>query len=382
MLVEFHPQHNSQQNDNPYYSLVPWSGDISVEGPSAPAQGVSGDLESVKSHHDCNRIAAADPKHVKAQELKRIEEARAANCCTWKDCPSTFPFLSDADLEHHLEGHAQDVVRRWSGATECPWSGCPSRERFKLLSPLKIHLQNVHVNPLLCVRQNCSFKRPFRNHRDLQRHIETKHAQTGDFRCPYKECETSIVTFRRKDKWLKHVQDVQHQLDNFCPVQHCEKEARRKHFAGFENQKGVMNHMFNEHTGTRLDARDFSCALGSCKYGDPPYLTKDQLARHLVEDHSLKEKKSQDIVDAVEDSGSHQLNMQLLRNWKPSFDCRLCAPPSPPARRRRGRRVVYCCQCKTPHNATVNLCCTGCPEKPHEFCSNCTWERALSNDEV
>ncbi len=65
-----------------YYNLVPWSGNISVEDPSAPAQGISGYLESVKSHHHYNRIAAADPKHVKAQELKRIEEARAANCCT------------------------------------------------------------------------------------------------------------------------------------------------------------------------------------------------------------------------------------------------------------------------------------------------------------
>ena len=33
-------------------------------------------------------------------------------------------------------------------------------------------------------------------------------------------------TFKRKDKWLEHVEDAQHQLDNFCPVQHCEKEAR------------------------------------------------------------------------------------------------------------------------------------------------------------
>ncbi|KAN0121981.1 hypothetical protein V8E51_000307 [Hyaloscypha variabilis] len=373
MLVEFHPEYNNQQNDKTYYNLVPWSGDISVEGPSAPAQGVSGDLESVKPHHDCDRIAAAGPKLVKAQELKRIEEARAATCCTWKDCPSTFPFPCDADLERHLEGHAQDVVQRWSGATDCPWSGCPSRERFKLLSPLKIHLQNVHVNPLLCVRPNCSFKRPFRNHRDLQRHVETKHAQTGDFRCPYKECATSIVTYRRKDKWLKHVQDAQHQLDNFCPVQHCEKEARNTSLSGFENQRGVMNHMFNVHTGTRLDVRDFSCALLGCEHGDPPYLTKYQMARHLREDHYVE--GAQNIVDAVEKSRSHQLNAQLVPRGTIYFPCRLCSPLT-------RRTTVYCCRCCYPHNPSIDFHCTVCPV-PHMFCSNCTWEkRALSDDEV
>ncbi|KAE9381982.1 hypothetical protein N431DRAFT_551967 [Stipitochalara longipes BDJ] len=346
MLVEFHPQHNSQQNDKTYYSLVPWSGNVSVEGPPALAQGIStSGFESVESHDDFDRIAAPDLKRIKAQDLKRIEEARAASCCTWKDCPLTHPFSNDTDLEHHLEGHAQDVLQRWSGAAECSWSGCVSRERFKFLSPLRLHLQNAHVNPLLCFRPNCFFKRPFRNHRDLQRHIETKHSQTGEFRCPYKECKTNTATFKRKDKWLKHVQDAQHQLDNSCPVQHCEKEERQRSFAGFKNPKEAIHHMFNEHGITQFDVRDFSCTIGGCEHGDPPYLTKDQLKYHLLVDHGFLE-GAQNIVEAVEATELHQLSMGLVPRGINYHACKLCSPPrrlcSPPLSPLRAKRVYYC----------------------------------------
>jgi hypothetical protein len=309
MLVEFHPECNIQENDKIYYNIVPWSSKVTTQIHTPPAQRTSR-LESLE-----------------AEDPNRTEEARAANCCTWKGCLSTLPFSSDAGLETHLQDHAEDIIQRWLGETGCTWSGCVSKAKFKLLSALKLHLENVHVKPLLCVRPRCSFKRPFQNIRDLQRHVQTKHSHTGVFRCPYKDCKSSTRSFARKDKWLQHVQDAQHQLSNFCPVQHCEKEVRGS-FQGFQTPKEVVKHMFNEHAQPSLDVRDFSCAIGGCEIGDPPYLTKAQLWRHLEADHSLVE-GMQEVIDAMEATELHQVQTQLVSKEISFVSCRLCAPPPP-----------------------------------------------------
>jgi len=166
------------------------------------------------------------------------------------------------------------------------------------------------------------------------------------------------VKFKRKDKWLKHVQDAQHQLDNFCPVQHCEREARNKRFYPFGTPKEALNHMFDEHVGRSLEVHDFSCAIGGCEHGDPPYLTKDQLAKHLVEDHRFHE-GAQDVVDAVETTEPRQLNEQLVPRGIRYLPCRICSPTrrrdslsrSPTRKRRRVETVVYCV-CHSPLEST------------------------------
>jgi hypothetical protein len=351
MLVEFHPNLDPQESDKTHYNLVPWTGLVKTQGLTLATQNTTL-LESTDTH-DLNHIEARDSNCTKAEDLKRIEEARAAKCCTWKDCQSVSPFPSGAALKGHLEDHARDVIKRWSRDTECSWSGCVSKAKFKLLSPLRGHLENAHVKPLLCIRPGCSFKRPFRNISDLQRHVQTGHSRTGGFRCPYKECRSSTRIFARKDKWLEHVQDAEHQLDNFCPVQHCEKEAR--YLRGLPSPKEAIKHMFNEHGGTSLDVRDFSCAIGGCEAGDPPYLTKDQLKKHLIADHSFAEVTLQVVLGVVEATELHQVQRQLIPTGIKFDPCRLCLPPPPPKRRfdsftplfHRNKRsrfetVIYC----------------------------------------
>jgi hypothetical protein len=310
MLVEFRPEFNIQEKDKIYYNIVPWSSKVTNPIHTPPAQNTS-HLE-----------------YVEPEDPNLIEETRAANYCTWKGCPYILPFSSDAALENHLEAHAEDVTQRWSGETVCTWSGCVSKAKFKLLSALDLHLKNVHVKPLLCVQPGYPFKRPFRNIRDLQRHVLTKHSQTAVFRCPYKDCKSSTRSFARKDKWLQHVQEAQHQLDNFCPVQHCEKEVRGN-FEGFQTVKEVVKHMFDEHARPSLGVRDFSCAIGGCENGDPPYLTKAQLWRHLEADHSLFE-GTQEVIDAVEATEPHQVQTQLVPKEINFVFCRVCRlPPTP-----------------------------------------------------
>ncbi|KAH8754961.1 hypothetical protein BGZ57DRAFT_958153 [Hyaloscypha finlandica] len=375
MLVEFHPNINIQENGKTHYSLVPWTGPAKAQGLTLLTQN-SAPLESTDTH-DLNHIEARDRNCTKAEDLKRIEEARAAKCCTWKDCQSVTPFSSGVALKGHLEDHARDVIQRWSRDTECSWSGCVSKAKFKLLSPLRLHLENAHVKPLLCIRPGCSFKRPFRNISDLQRHVQTGHSRTSSFRCPYKECSSSARIFARKDKWLEHVQDAEHQLDNFCPVQHCEKEARSR--CGFLSTKEAIKHMFNEHGGTSLDVRDFSCAIGGCEPGGPPYLTKDQLKTHLIANHSFAEVTLQVVLEVVEATEVHQVQEQLIPAGIKFDFCGLCLPPPPhpfalcfhPNKRSRFETIVYCCQCNAQHNPSIDFRCTYCPERPHAFCSNC-----------
>jgi hypothetical protein len=327
MLVEFHPDFKTQVNDKIHYNIVPWLSTAATETHTPAAQ-------STNTGTDASRVASLEPRdstRVAAQDLRRIEEARAAKCCTWKDCSLTLPFSDDATLKTHLECHAQDVIQRWSGESGCKWSGCASKEIFKRLSSLKLHLENVHVKPLLCARLGCSFKRPFRNLSDLQRHVKSKHSHTGVVRCPYKECMSSTRTFVRKDKWLQHVQDAEHQLDNFCPVRHCEKEVRGR-FGGFKDPKEVIKHMFNEHAGTSAEVRDFSCAIGGCEAGGPPFLTKDQLRRHLQVDHSLMWHAATEVIDAVEATEIHQVQAQLVPTGIKFAPCELCSlsSTSPP----------------------------------------------------
>jgi hypothetical protein len=368
MLVEFHPNFNIQENDKTHYNLVPWTGPVETQGLAIPTQNFT-PLESTDTH-DLNRIEARDRNCTKAEDLKRIEEARAAKCCTWKGCQSATPFSSGAALKGHLEDHARDVIQRWSRDTECSWSGCVSKAKFKLLSPLRLHLENAHVKPLLCIRPGCSFKRPFRNISDLQRHVQTGHSRTSSFRCPYKECSSSTRIFARKDKWLEHVQDAEHQLDNFCHVQHCEKDARYRY--EFLSPKEAIKHMFNEHGGASLDVRDFSCAIGGCETGDPPYLTKDQLKMHLITDHSFAEAMQQVVLDAVEATELHQVQRQLIPTGIKFDSCRLCLPPPPPKRaftplfhrnkRSRFDTIVYCVshpcnQVLTYANFAVSMLC-------------------------
>jgi hypothetical protein len=113
MLVEFHPEFNPQETDQKHYNLVPWSGKVATQSYS------SNSTEQIPSHLETSKA--------EAQDLNRAVEARAAKCCTWKDCPTTLPFANDADLESHLQSHAADVIQRRSGDGGCTWSGCVAR---------------------------------------------------------------------------------------------------------------------------------------------------------------------------------------------------------------------------------------------------------------
>ena len=181
--------------------------------------------------------------------------------CTWDGCqqqPSNF------DLATHLQGHARDAQARWTPNSSCSWQGCKSKSRFKNQRQFVIHLENIHTKPLLCTKTHCSHKRPFRNEHDLQRHNSTMHCTERPWECPYDFCPSEIRTFARKDKWLQHIQETQHENDAFCPFGHCRLEQVRSG-KPFENRKEIGQHFGGEYPlQASRDLDGYPCGLGSC----------------------------------------------------------------------------------------------------------------------
>lgn len=89
-----------------------------------------------------------------------------------------------------------------------------------------------------------------------------QHLDERKWECLYDTCSSDIRTFVRKDKWLKHIREVQHENDAFCPFYHCSLIAAHSG-KGFKSRKEIGNHFSEIHAGKDDDA--YGCALGSCE---------------------------------------------------------------------------------------------------------------------
>lgn len=179
--------------------------------------------------------------------------------CTWDGCQQRLP--GDKELRDHLSAHSVDALAHWACGSTCTWQGCKSKAKFKTTHQFNTHLENIHAKPLLCTRSRCTYKRPFRNKYELERHNSSKHSAGRPWECPYDYCPSETRAFARKDKWLKHIREVQHENDAFCPYQHCYPSTTRPG-KGFEDRKKIATH-FNRWHSLRV-ADGYGCALGSC----------------------------------------------------------------------------------------------------------------------
>jgi len=191
--------------------------------------------------------------HVK-QSSTRVTPPRI---CTWDECEQQFP---EEEFQPHLKIHSRDALSRWSCPSKCTWQGCKSKSRFKTIHQFRIHLDNIHTNLLVCTTSHCPHKKPFRNKHDLERHNSTKHSNQRPWECPYDSCPSEIRTFARKDKWLQHIQEKQHENDAFCPFYHC-RLLQVQSSKLFKTRKEIKEH-FKVHAGGDIAA--YACALGSC----------------------------------------------------------------------------------------------------------------------
>jgi hypothetical protein len=255
--------------------------------------------------------------------------SRISAGCTWDGCELSFP--SPEDLANHLTEHSQAVLARWVQHSGCIWQGCRSKAIFKSAGAYEHHLRNIHSYPLVCNAPRCPHKKPFRNHADLDRHNRTAHLKEQKYECPYDSCEAETRTFARKDKWLKHIRETQHQNDAICPLFHCSLKQRKtpKEFA---TRKEIIEH-FNSYHSADPENR-YECALGSC--GDnlkPDFWTIGGLRDHIQDDHQFSSYSSM-IKHVLKEE--RVFGIQQLRHYAAIFyeslakchDCTGCAAQS------------------------------------------------------
>ncbi|CZR53936.1 uncharacterized protein PAC_03818 [Phialocephala subalpina] len=395
MLVNFHL--DDRVGDKPFYNIEPW--------PGQPVLGQRASPFAPKAPPPTTQVG------IVAQPL----------CCTWDGClAGRTPFSSNAELEAHLESHSISVTENWLGPSRCMWNGCRSKETFRLLSSLNRHLENIHVTPLVCTRHGCRFKKPFRNTHDLQRHVRQVHSGQQSFRCPYKGCEILGISFAGKDKWLQHIQEVEHENDGFCPVSHCEKEARGG-FEGFQTRKEISSHIFEEHVRPSSQPRDYSCGFGGCETYPSSQLSREQLEHHPFLDHGIVQ-GLRDMLEAANVAEHHNIRVENVPSGIDWSGCLLCVPPpvdntttlssssdlggnvdtpsgnisvkpiqdlgsggeapftAPKWYNYRGslKKTLFCrcCECGTEHDNRIHVACSAC-DRSHVFCSNCTREEVL-----
>lgn len=243
---------------------------------------------------------------------------------------------SPNELAAHLEIHASHASALWKPSSTCTWQGCSSKAVFKTPGSYSIHLKNLHTHPLVCTTPGCSYKKPFRNEQDRERHNVTAHLKALKFICPYDSCEAEVRSFARKDKWLKHIRETEHQNDAFCPFSHCAALQQDATKGGFTTRTEISKHFSVYHTGNREDG--YQCALESCgKYSSPHCWNRAGLAKHLESHHGIG--NSYQVISNCDENGSKIISIEHFTSshrvfpWRsyytgPLYDCTICAPPA------------------------------------------------------
>jgi len=135
------------------------------------------------------------------------------------------------------------------------------------LKSFEAHLNNIHVNPLVCTVEHCKHRKPFRANHDLQRRIATAHNPYAKYVCPYESCADRRRGFSLKDKWLSHLRE--HHDTEWCPFTHC--PLRQEHPP--PHSQSTSKHIGKAHS-------NLECALKSCE-GKISRFSETQLLEHL-----------------------------------------------------------------------------------------------------
>lgn len=178
---------------------------------------------------------------------------QAVHFCQWPEC-RTHEFSSSWKLSCHLQDtHRKVLLKTWTVNKKCQWPKCLSRAIFKSKSNYQTHLDNIHVNPLLCGVTGCTYQKPFRNNHDLTRHINTIHSKdrTFQYSCSHPQCISSQKKFVRKDKWLEHLRKSHN--NQVCPFTHCERVEDV-----FGTPKDLTQHIKDSHGS-------YECGIGPCQ---------------------------------------------------------------------------------------------------------------------
>ena len=220
--------------------------------------------------------------------------------------------LVSSDMEHRQDAQRQ-ILGAWSVGSKCTWSGCTSRARFKTKPSLKVHLDNIHVNPLLCKEPHCEWKKPFGKSCDLTRHHSTVHSKERAYVCKVTSCDAPIKEFARKDHLMIHMRE---RHDNYyCPMNHCSRGKG----ASFATPEEVAVHVQDSHDGDV-----YECAIGACAQGSVSKFPWGSAESHLRNHHRFSNGMSVDIVFNTWRRSSQTLRQCDLRPSVLLRDCKIC----------------------------------------------------------
>jgi hypothetical protein len=209
-------------------------------------------------------------------------------------------------------------ISAWKENSRCTLDGCKTKTIFKTERSYNNHLNNIHLKPLLCSVPRCSYKKPFRNRSDLNRHKATRHSNERPYECPYPTCESETKRFARKDKWLHHIRETQHLNDAFCPYAHCSSMTE------FTSRKEISKHFNKVHSVYGVDERPrtYFCSLGACAETIDEHWGEDQLKTHLEACHGLP--KNRFLIWSL--NGGTERTVYCVSDELQWHDCTICGP--------------------------------------------------------
>jgi hypothetical protein len=228
--------------------------------------------------------------------------------CDWPQCSSLGYFDSIDEHKSHVKQHAREVSKNWSAGKTCTWYQCSSKASHRSQNLFDAHVNNIHVNPLVCTVKNCKHKTPFRANHDLQRHIATAHNVDSRYSCPYTSCDGR--GFIRKDKWMSHLK--RHHDTEPCPYAHCQRQPEDIPFY----QRSISKHIGKAHS-------NFECALKTC-HGKISRFAESQLLEHLQLHHAMEWVLALKVRDVVKANGDRTLTAQYLKQGLEVRDCKIC----------------------------------------------------------
>ena len=231
--------------------------------------------------------------------------------CNVKDC-TYGPFPSTCEFQLHLQEHSNIASALWKEGQVCTWAHCTSKAIFKTRATFQTHLDNIHVNPMLCSAKDCTYKKPFRNRSELQRHVDTAHP-TGElpYKCPFLKCRAHPREFARKDRWLAHIRKGH--TGASCPLNHCEDTMRH----AFATQEELVEHIKKCHG-------NYECGLGSCSLKAQSRFSEFDFLKHLEFHHGIQGNDlgaARNAANTVRDRTVRPSHLPESRSW---MDCRHC----------------------------------------------------------
>jgi hypothetical protein len=232
------------------------------------------------------------------------------------------------DFQLHLQEHSNTVSPLWKEGQPCPWPRCTSKATFKTRAVFQTHLDNIHVNPLLCSAKGCTHKKPFRSNSELQRHMQTAHPK-GElpYKCPYSECKCSPRQFARRDKWLQHIRKGHD--EPMCPLNHCEAGMRY----AFATRAELIEHIKKYHG-------NYECGIGSCSQKSQSRFSEFELFKHLEFHHDIQGKDLATARNAANAARDRTVRPSHLPDPVSCMDCRFCRKEQAGCGARGNREVI------------------------------------------